>query len=114
MQLREGNLALEDKKLNFAIGGVINKKLPQREFPSQNTPLHNFLTTQPLHTNSNSIDAARQAEYDAKLKNKKKFQSTGAIFTKFPQREFLSEKSRCCHAMPRVMSMTTPSTNPTA
>ncbi len=69
MQLRERNLALKVKKLKFAFWGVINKKLPQREFPSQNTPLHNFLTTQPIHTNSNSIDAARQAEYDAMLKN---------------------------------------------
>ncbi len=69
MQLHERNLTLKAKQLKFAFGGVINKKLPQREFPSQNTPLHNFLTTLPIHTNGNSIDAARQAEYDAKLKN---------------------------------------------
>ncbi len=37
--------------------------------PSQNTPLHNFVMTQQIHTNSNSIDASLQAEYDAKLKN---------------------------------------------
>ncbi len=69
MQLRERNLALKVKVLKFALGGVINKKTPQREFPSQNTPLHNFLTIQPIHTNSNSIDAPWQAENDAKLKN---------------------------------------------
>jgi hypothetical protein len=56
------------QKLKFAFWGVINKRLPQSEFPSKNTPLSNFLTTQPLHTNCNSIDAARQAKYDIKLK----------------------------------------------
>ncbi len=64
----ERNLVLKVKKLKFAFWGVIDKKLPQTEFPSQNTPFHNFLTTQPIHTNSNSIDAAQQAEYDAKFK----------------------------------------------
>jgi hypothetical protein len=71
MQLPERNAALEVKKLKFAFLGVNNKKLPPKEFPSRNTPLHNFLTTQPRHTNSNSIDTALQAEYNAKLKNVK-------------------------------------------
>ncbi len=71
MQLRERNSALKDKKLKFAFGELLIKKLPRWEFPSQNTPFHNFLTTQPIYTNSNSIDAARQAEHDVKLKNVK-------------------------------------------
>ena len=50
---------------------VITQKFPQREFPSQNTPFYNFLTTQPIHTNSNSIDAARQAQHHTKLKHVK-------------------------------------------
>jgi hypothetical protein len=66
MQLPEGNSTLVIKKLKRAFAGVINKKLPLRQFPSQITPLHNFLMTQPIHTNSNSIDAARPAQYDAK------------------------------------------------
>jgi hypothetical protein len=48
--------------------GVINKILPNREFPIQNTPLRNFLMTQPIHVNSNSIDTARQAEYGTNFK----------------------------------------------
>jgi hypothetical protein len=50
--------------------------------------LHNFLTTQSIHTNSNSIDASRQAAYDAKL-NMSKFQSRGAQFSRqFPEGNF--------------------------
>jgi hypothetical protein len=44
------------------------QKTPQREFPSQNTQLH---MTQPIHANSNLIDAAWQAEYDTNLENVK-------------------------------------------
>jgi hypothetical protein len=66
MQLLERNSALEVKKLTFAFLGVINKKLPPKEFTSQNTALHYFLTTQPIHTNINSTDAAQQAENDGK------------------------------------------------
>ncbi len=95
MQLRERNLALEVKKLNLAYGGVINKILPQREFPSQNTPFHNFLTTQPIHTNGNSIDAARQVEYDAKVKNIK-ISSQGAVFTKIPPKGISQPKIKLC------------------
>jgi hypothetical protein len=40
------------------------QKSTQREFPSQNTPFSNFLTTQPIHPNSNSIYAAQQVEHD--------------------------------------------------
>jgi hypothetical protein len=48
---------------------VIHKKLPHREFSSQNNPLHNFLITSAIHTNGNSIDAARQAIYGKVKKN---------------------------------------------
>jgi hypothetical protein len=65
MQLLEGNSILKVEKLKFAFLGVINQTNQYREFSSQNTPLHNFVTTQPIHTNGNSIDAAQQAEYDA-------------------------------------------------
>ncbi len=42
--------------------GIINKKISQREFSRQNTPLHSFLTIQPVHTNSNTIEAAQRAK----------------------------------------------------
>jgi hypothetical protein len=63
MQLRERNSAVATKLLKYAFLGVIIKT-PQRKFPSQNTPFYNFLLTQPIQTNSNSIDVARQAEYE--------------------------------------------------
>jgi hypothetical protein len=71
--------------------GVNTKTLHQREFPSQNTPIYNFLTTQPIHTNSNSIDAARQVEHHAKLKYVKNFTLGEQFQRKFPQREFPSQ-----------------------
>jgi hypothetical protein len=46
-------------------GGVITKKLPQRESSSQNTPFFNFLTTQPIPINSNSTDAAWQVQHQS-------------------------------------------------
>ncbi len=66
MQLPERNSALEIKNQNLLFWELLIENFPQREFPSQNTPFHNFLTTQPIHTNSNSIDAAWRAQYDAK------------------------------------------------
>jgi hypothetical protein len=46
--------------------GVTTIKIFIWEFPSQNTTLQNFFTTQPIQTNINSIDAAQQGEYDEK------------------------------------------------
>jgi hypothetical protein len=83
MQLPKRNEALKVKKPKFALSRVIHKKLPQREFSSQNISLHNFLATQPIHTNCNSIDAARKEEYDVKLKMSK-IQSREANSTKIP------------------------------
>jgi hypothetical protein len=57
MQLHERYSALEVKKLKFAFWELLIKKYSKREFFSQNTPLGNFLTTHPIHTNSNSNDA---------------------------------------------------------
>jgi uncharacterized protein RhaS with RHS repeats len=71
------------KLLKFVFFGSYYEKTYQREFHSQNTPFYNFYTTQPIHTNSNSIDAARQMEHHAKLSNQK-FQSRGTILTKIP------------------------------
>jgi hypothetical protein len=59
--------------LKFVFLGVITNKLPKREFPSQNPPFYNFLTTHPIHTNSSSIDAARQVQHQTKLKHVKNF-----------------------------------------
>jgi hypothetical protein len=61
------------KLLKFVFWGSYYKKPPKREFPSQNIPFYNFLTTQPIHTNSNSIDAARQVKHQTKLKHIKNF-----------------------------------------
>jgi hypothetical protein len=47
----------------------INKKIPKGSFPEESSPSHTFLTTQPIHTNSNWIDAARQTKYDTELKS---------------------------------------------
>jgi hypothetical protein len=54
------NSVMLAKLLKFVLGELLPKISHQREFPSQNTPFYNLLTTQPIHTNSNSIDAARQ------------------------------------------------------
>jgi hypothetical protein len=68
--IHSSNDASPQKELNYAgqtakicFLGSYYQKTPQREFPSQNTPFYNFLTTQPIHTNSNSIDAAQQVEH---------------------------------------------------
>jgi hypothetical protein len=56
--------------LKFDFGGGINKNSPpQKHFFNQNNPLHSILTAHPIHIQSNLIDAARQAQYDTKLKN---------------------------------------------
>jgi hypothetical protein len=68
--------------------GELLQKTPQREFPSQNTPFYNFLTMQPIHTNSNSIDAARQVQHQTKFKHVKNFSLGEQFSRKFPQREF--------------------------
>jgi hypothetical protein len=54
------------QKAEVCFLGELLLKSSQREFPSQNTPFDNFVTTQPIHKNGNSIDAAGQAQYDAK------------------------------------------------
>jgi hypothetical protein len=71
------------------------KKLSQRVFPRQNTLLHNFIPTQPIHTNSNSIDAARQAEYNTKLKNVK-ISIQGAISSIIPPKGSSKPKIKMC------------------
>ncbi len=70
MHLRKRNSIMRAKLLKFAVWGV-NAKTSQREFPSQNTPFYNLLTTRPVHTNSNWIDTARQVLHDTKLKHVK-------------------------------------------
>jgi hypothetical protein len=80
----------QNAKLCFLI--VIFTKLLQSEFYSQNTLLHNLLITQPIHTNSNSIDAAGQVQYNTMLK-KSKFLFMGGILREFCRTEFLSRKS---------------------
>jgi hypothetical protein len=74
MQIPERKSALEVKKLKHAFWGVDNKNLSQKRV-SQSKILHCItLITYPIHANCNSIDAAQQARYDAKLK-RSKFQS---------------------------------------
>jgi hypothetical protein len=74
--------------------GVNTKKTRQREFISQSTPFYNFLTTQPIHTNSNSIDAAGQVEHQTKLKHVKSFHLEKQFLRKFPQTEFHSQNHK--------------------
>jgi hypothetical protein len=74
--------------------GVITKSPPEG-VSSQNTPFNNFLMTQTIHPNSNSTDAARQVEYDAKLKNSK-FQYRGAIFTNIIPKGISQPKIKMC------------------
>jgi hypothetical protein len=88
MQLRKRNSTTRAKLLKFAFWGSYYKKLPQREFPSQNTPSYNFLTTQPIHTNSNSIDAARKVQYQIKLKHVNNSDLGEQFSRKFTLREF--------------------------
>ncbi len=89
MRLRNRTSSMWSKLLRFVFRGLITDKLPQREFPSQNTPCYNFLTTQPIHTNSNLIDEARQVEHRTKLKHVKNFSLGEQFLRKFPQRVFL-------------------------
>jgi hypothetical protein len=44
------NLVKKAKLLKFAFWGSYYKRLPKKEFPSQNTPIYKFLKTQPIHT----------------------------------------------------------------
>jgi hypothetical protein len=81
--------------LKFVFCGSYYKKLPQMEFPSQNTPFYNLLTTQPIHTNSNSIDAARQVEHQEKLKHVKNFSLGEQFSQKFPKGSFLAKIKMC-------------------
>jgi hypothetical protein len=73
------------KMLKFDFGELLPKNSTQREFPSQNTPFCNFLTTQPIHTNSNSIDAVRLVKHQTKLKHVKNFDLGEQFSRKFPK-----------------------------
>jgi hypothetical protein len=95
MQLPERNSALEVKKLKFAFWELLIKNSPEGSFPAKILQLQNFLTTQLIHTNSNSIDAARQVEYDAKKKFSI-FQPRGAIFTKISLEGTSRPKIKMC------------------
>jgi hypothetical protein len=51
--------------LKFALRGVHNKISPKESFPAKLLHLiRNYLMTQPIHTNSNSINTAQQVEYN--------------------------------------------------
>jgi hypothetical protein len=78
----------EGKFLKFAFSGVTNKHTPSKGVSSQNAPFCDFWTTQPIQTNSNSIDAARQAEYDTKLQNVKILNLGEQFSWKFPKVNF--------------------------
>jgi hypothetical protein len=91
MQLRERNSSVRAKLLKSAFGGVIIEKLHKRSFSAKILHSITFLMTQPILSNSNSIDAARQVQHDAKLKRLINFNLGEQFSQKFSQREFPSQ-----------------------
>jgi SET domain-containing protein len=68
MQHSKRNSALGQKCLSF-LSGELLIKTSQRKFSSQNTPLHNFLTTQPIPTNRTRLMQPDKQNMNTKLKN---------------------------------------------
>jgi hypothetical protein len=49
--------------------GIYYQKTPPKRVSGQNTPFWNSFTTQLIHKNSNSIEAAQQVQHQTKLKH---------------------------------------------